>query len=36
MAIPDYARNNFQTLLRAAEAGHLALMECPDAASSEV
>ena len=24
MAIPDYARKNFQTLLRAAEAGHLA------------
>ncbi len=36
MAIPDYARNNFQTLLRAAEAGHLTLMECTDAATSEV
>jgi hypothetical protein len=33
MAIPDYARTNFQTLLRAAAAGHLALMECTDAAS---
>jgi hypothetical protein len=33
MAIPDYARTNFQTLLGAAEAGHLALMECTDAAS---
>ena len=30
MAIPDYARENFQTLLRAAENGHLALMECVD------
>jgi Family of unknown function (DUF6117) len=36
MAIPDHARKNFQTLLRAAEAGHLALMECTDAATSEV
>lgn len=35
MAIPDYARKNFQTLLRAAEAGHLALMECTDAATGE-
>jgi hypothetical protein len=33
MTIPDYARTNFQTLIRAAEAGHLALMECTDAAS---
>jgi hypothetical protein len=33
MAIPDYARTNFQTLLRAAEHGHLALMECTDVAS---
>lgn len=33
MPIPDCARKNFQTLLRAAEAGHLALMECADAAS---
>jgi hypothetical protein len=33
MAIPDYARKNFQTLLRAAEVGHLSLMECTDAAS---
>lgn len=36
MAIPDYARKNFQTLLRAAEAGHLALMECRDAGTGEV
>lgn len=35
MAIPDHARTNFQTLLRAAEAGHLALMECNDAATGE-
>jgi hypothetical protein len=35
MAIPDYARKNFQTLLRAAEAGHLALLECTDAATGE-
>ena len=35
MAIPDHARTNFQTLLRAAEAGHLALMECLDAATRE-
>jgi hypothetical protein len=31
MSIPDHARRNFQTLLRAAEAGHLALMKCRDA-----
>jgi hypothetical protein len=36
MAIPDYARTNFQTLLRAAQAGHLALMECTDAVTGEV
>lgn len=35
MAIPDYAAKNFQTLLRAAKAGHLALMECTDAATGE-
>ena len=33
--IPDYARANFQTLLRAAENGDLALMECSDAATGE-
>ena len=33
--IPDHARANFQTLLRAAESGDLALMECADAATSE-
>ncbi|MFP9202829.1 DUF6117 family protein, partial [Enterococcus faecalis] len=31
MSIPDYARTNFQTLLRAAVEGNLALMECQDA-----
>lgn len=29
MAIPDYARTNFNTLLRAAGDGNLALMEWP-------
>ncbi|KKN19175.1 hypothetical protein LCGC14_0948410 [marine sediment metagenome] len=28
MSIPDHARTNFVTLLRAAEGGNLALMEC--------
>ena len=36
MAIPDYARRNFQTLLRAAKAGHLALMECKDSRTGEI
>jgi len=31
MAIPDAYARNFETLLRAAAAGHLALMECTDA-----
>lgn len=35
MPIPEHHRNNFQTLLRAAEAGDLALMECTDAATGE-
>jgi hypothetical protein len=33
--IPDHARTNFQMLLRAAERGDLALMECTDAATGE-
>ena len=33
MSIPSYARTNFQTLLRAAGDGNLALMECLDAAT---
>jgi hypothetical protein len=35
VSIPDHARANFQTLLRAAVDGHLALMECADAATGE-
>ncbi|MEC9264960.1 MAG: DUF6117 family protein [Pseudomonadota bacterium] len=31
--IPDHIRANFQTLMRAAENGDLALMECADAES---
>ena len=31
MSIPDHARTNFQTLLRAAAEGNLALLECTDA-----
>lgn len=33
MSIPDHARANFQTLLRAAAEGNLALLECTDAAT---
>lgn len=35
MAIPEPYRHNFQTLLRAAAEGNLALMECSDAASGD-
>jgi Family of unknown function (DUF6117) len=35
MAIPDYARTNFNTLLRAAASGDLALLKCTDAATGE-
>ena len=35
MAIPDHARTNFEILLKAAEAGDLALMECTEVASGE-
>ena len=35
MSIPDHARTNFQTLLRAAADGNLALMECTDAATGD-
>jgi Family of unknown function (DUF6117) len=35
MSIPDYARTNFNTLLRAAAAGDLALVECTDVVSGE-
>lgn len=34
MAIPEPYRHNFETLLRAAADGNLALMECTDAVSS--
>ncbi|MCP2138642.1 hypothetical protein J2S28_005766 [Rhizobium sp. SLBN-94] len=35
MSIPDHARTNFDTLLRAASDGNLALMECLDAVTHE-
>lgn len=35
MAIPDHARTNFDTLLRTASEGNLALLECLDAATRE-
>ena len=35
MSIPDYARANFNTLLRAAASGDLALVECADTATGE-
>ena len=35
MSIPDFARTNFQTLLRAAGDGNLALMECLDAETAQ-
>lgn len=35
MSIPDYARENFNTLLRAAKENSLALMECNDAVTGE-
>jgi hypothetical protein len=35
MAIPDHARASFETLLQAAQAGDLALLECTEVASGE-
>src|SRR3546814_18847565 len=35
MSIPDHARTNFNTLLRTASAGTLALMECADAVTGQ-
>ena len=35
MAIPDHLTCNFKTLLRAADDGNLALLECLDAATGE-
>lgn len=36
MAIPDYARTNFETLVKAAKADDLALMECTEVESGEI
>jgi len=35
MAIPEHARTNFDTLLRAASDGNRALIECLDASTRE-
>jgi hypothetical protein len=35
MTLPDHARANFETLLRAAAEGNLALMECANALTGE-
>jgi len=35
MSIPEYARVNFNTLLRAAACGDLALIKCADAMTGE-
>lgn len=35
MAIPAHARANFETLMKAAQAGDLALTECTEVASGE-
>jgi hypothetical protein len=35
MCIPEYVRANFNTLLRAAVSGDLALVECADAMTGE-
>jgi hypothetical protein len=35
VSIPDHARANFETLLRAAGEGNLALLECADAVTGE-
>ena len=35
MAIPDHIARNFETLLRAAADGQLALMQCSDAGTGE-
>lgn len=36
MSIPDHVRANFQTLLRAAGNGDLALMECTEISTGEI
>jgi len=35
MAIPDHARSNFETLMKAAKSGDLALMECTEVETGE-
>lgn len=35
MAIPDYIRRNFETMVAATKAGDLALVECRDAKTGE-
>lgn len=35
MAIPEHARASFETLVKAAKAGDLALVECTEIASGE-
>ena len=35
MSIPEHARENFETLVRAAKRDDLALMECVDAATGQ-
>lgn len=35
MAIPEHSRANFETLVEAAKAGDLALMECTEVATGE-
>lgn len=36
MAIPKYMSNNYETLLKAADARHVALMECRRVDNGEV
>lgn len=36
MAIPDHIRRNFETMVAAAKAGDLALVECRDAKNGEI
>jgi len=36
MSIPDHVTRNFETLGRAAQSGHLAMIECADPATGEI
>lgn len=36
MAIPDHVTRNFETLGRAAQSGHLGMIECADPATGEI